>query len=494
MAGLFTPQILPPVILRPYQDEMIQGVREKLRTSTAVLLQAPTGAGKTQMATAMVRNAVQKGGRPWMIVHRDFLVDQTSKTFERAGIEHAFIAAGRRWNPYAPAQICSIDTLRSRLDRVPPDRWPTVIFVDEGHHACSSTWSRVIRWAIERGSKVVGLSATPERLDGKGLNELFGAIQLGPSLAWLIEQGYLSKYNAFAPTIPDLGAVGSRGGDYKTDELEAELDKDELVGDLVSHYSRLAAGKRAVYFCVSIAHSQHVARAFKNAGISAVHLDGSDSSDVRRSAARSMALGELDVICNVGLLGEGYDLAAQAGMDVTIECVGMARPTQSLAMYLQQVGRALRPKDEPAVILDHAGNIMAHGLPDDDRDWQLEPREKKKGRKKAEAEAAPVKVCPNCFATAAANKSVCPFCEEPYPVRGDRMPGETEDELVAVDPAMLRAHRAQQERDAKTVEDLVAVGKARGYAKPEAWAAHLYSARQRSNRRVEEQASQQKRW
>ena len=493
MSGLFTPSKLAPVILRPYQDEMIQGVRRELRIHDAVLMQAPTGAGKTQIATAMVRSAVLKGGRPWMIVHRDFLVDQTSKTFDRAGIDHAFIAAGRRWNPYAPAQVCSIDTLRSRLDRVPPDRWPTVIFVDEGHHACSATWARVIRWAMERGSKVVALSATPERLDGKGLNELFGGLVLGPSLSWLIENKYLSKYNAFAPTLPDLASVGSRGGDYKTDELEAELDKDDIVGDIVSHYKRLAAGKRAVYFCVSIAHSKHVAKAFNNAGVSAVHLDGSDPSDVRRSAARAMAIGELDVICNVGLLGEGYDLAAQANMDVTIECVGMARPTQSLAMYLQQVGRALRPKDEPAVILDHAGNIMAHGLPDDDRDWKLEPKEKKPGRKKAEAEAAPVKVCPNCFATAAANKSVCPFCEEPYPTR-DGMPQEGEGELEKVDPAALRMIRAQQERDAKTLDDLIKVGKARGYAQPEAWAAHLYTSRQRSNRRVEEQAAQQKRW
>jgi len=493
--NLFTPQKLAPVVLRPYQEEMIQGVREKLRTSQAVLLQAPTGAGKTQMATAMVRNAVAKGGRPWMIVHRDFLVDQTSKTFERAGIEHAFISAGRRWNPYAPAQVCGIDTLRSRLDRVPPGRWPTVIFVDEGHHACSATWARVIRWAMDRGSKVVGLSATPERLDGKGLNELFGAIQLGPSLAWLIEQGYLSKYTAYAPTMPDLGSIGSRGGDYKTDELEKELDKDELVGDLVAHYSRLASGKRAVYFCVSIAHSRHVAGAFRAAGISAVHLDGSDPSDVRRSAARSMALGELDVICNVGLLGEGYDLAAQAQMDVTIECVGMARPTQSVAMYLQQVGRALRPKDEPAVILDHAGNIMAHGLPDDERDWQLEPKKPPPKKRKGEPAEPPVKVCKSCFATSAANAARCVACGEPFAGEG-RMPGETDAELVAVDPKALRAVRAQQERDAKTIDDLIAVGKARGYAKPEAWAAHLYTARQRGggSRRVEEQAAAQKRW
>lgn len=483
------PLALPP---RPFQAAMIEETRTALRTHDAVLFQLPTGGGKTVVAANMIRSAAQKGGRPWFVCHRDFLVDQTSKTLDLVGVDHAFISAGRRWNPWADAQVCAVDTLRSRLDRIPAECVPRVLFMDEAHHACSATWSKVIRWALDRGCKVVGLSATPERLDGKGLDELFGHMVRGPSVEWLMEQGYLSKYQAFAPSIPDLAGVGSRGGDFKADEVAQVMDTDTLVGNIVTHYRKLADRKRAVVFCASIAHSQHVAKAFRDAGYSAVHLDGASPWDERRAAARGMAIGEIDVLTNVSLFGEGYDLAAQAGMDVTIEAVIMARPTQSLAMYLQQVGRALRPKDTLAVVLDHAGNVMRHGLPDEDREWTLE------GKKKAKKGAVPSfpapRTCMACFAAFSANARVCPHCGTPVPVAADRVLDETDDDLKPVDAVALKAHRKMQEQNAKSVEDLIEVGRARGYDKPEKWAAHLWTARARKAVDVDAQASAQKRW
>jgi len=480
-----------PIQLRPYQLEGIDRIREGLRRHSAVLFQAPTGAGKTQVVASMMQAAVKKCGRPWFVMNRDFLVDQTSKTLTRVGVDHAFIAAGRRWNPWADAQVCAIDTLRSRLDRVPADRLPTVVFVDEAHHSCAGTWLKVLRWLIDKGCKVVGVSATPERLDGKGLDEFYQHLVLGPSVEWLIGQGYLSRYLAFAPTMPDLTGIGTRGGDFKADELAAKMDKDTLVGNMVGHYKTLAPGKRAVYFAVSIAHSQHIAAEFRRAGVSAVHIDGSSTWDERRSAARGMAIGEVDVICNVGLLGEGYDLAAQAGRDVTIEAVGLARPTQSLAMYMQQVGRALRPKDQPAIILDHAGNVMRHGLPDDEREWSLEG--KKKTKPKAGAPTAPTpRVCLNCFAQCRAGALKCTNCGAPFG-GGDRVLGETEDELAPVDPVALRTMRRAQEAACQTLLDYIEVGRARGYEKPEAWARHVFEAKQRNGQRApkwrEEQAA-----
>jgi len=472
---------------RQFQFDMIHETRTSLKHHDALILQSPTGSGKTFMSSLMVKGALAKGGRPWFICHRDFLVEQTSLTFYGIGVDHGIIAAGKPFNPYKHVQICAIDTLKNRLPRVPAGCFPTVVFIDECKHSASGGWLRVILWALEVGAKVVGLDASPDRLDGKPLNPPYTHLIPGPSVAWLMDHGYLSRYRAFAPTTPALGDVKTRGGDYAVEEIEEEMDRPTLVGDMVGHYQKYAAGKRAIYFCVSVAHSRHVADAFNAAGVPAIHLDGTTPTHERKAAALAMAEGQISVLTNVALFGEGYDLAAQAGRDVTIECVGLARPTKSLALYMQQVGRALRKKPDAAVILDHAGNIEAHGLPDDDRTWTLEGR--KKGDQKAEVA---VTVCSHCFATYRAIMRKCPECgaEKPQAVAIPRALTVGEGELVEVDADALRRSRKMQEHACKTVKDLADVGRARGYAKPEAWAQKLWSIRESAaNRRANERAS-----
>ncbi len=415
---------------------MVDGARQALRRHRAVILVAPTGSGKTQLAAAMIKGAVERGGRPWFVMHRDFLLDQTSQTLQRVGVDHGFIAAGRPFNPYIPAQVCSIQTLGKRLERVPPQCAPTIVFLDEAHHSAAGTWAALIRH-YER-AKVVGLSATPERLDGKPLGAFYGDMVRGPTVAWLIENGYLSDYRAFAPSAPDLAGVHTRAGDFANDELDAVMDTPKLTGDAVSHYLRVARGKRAIYFCVSIHHSQHVAAAFRAAGVPAAHIDGTTPTVERAAAARAMARGELQVLVNVEIFGEGFDLSAQAGADVPIECVGLLRPTKSLALYMQQVGRALRPKPEPAIILDHAGNLMAHGLPDLEREWSLDGVDRKK--RQTESAGPSPRTCTGCFATFPAFKMACPECGKP--VEREAREIETVDgELEEVDKAALRRAR-----------------------------------------------------
>lgn len=472
--------------LRPFQQDIIDGVRASLKLHNAVMLQSPTGSGKTIKSSFMVRSALAKGGRPWFIANRDYLVEQTSLTFNSMGISHGIIAAGRPFNPYQQCQVCSIDTLKNRLARIPAGCFPTVVFVDEAAHSAAGGWAKVLEWASLVGAKIVGLTATPERLDGRPLNPPYQAIVPGPSVAWLIQEGYLSRYRAFAPTTPPLDDLKVRAGDYAIEEMAEKIDTPTLVGDVVGHYRRLAAGKRAIYFAINIAHSKHVADAFNAAGVPAIHIDGTTPSHERKAAAVALADGRLSVLVNVGLLSEGFDLSAQAGRDVTVECVGLLRPTKSLSLYLQQVGRALRKKPDAAVILDHAGNIEAHGLPDDDRVWTLEGR--KKGDQKAEVA---VTVCSSCFATYRAILRKCPECgaEKPEAVAIPRALTVGEGELVEVDADALRRSRKMQEHACKTVKDLADVGRARGYAKPEAWAQKLWSIReQAANRRANERA------
>lgn len=467
--------------LRPFQQDIIDRVRASLKVHDAIMLQSPTGSGKTVKASFMVKGALAKNGRPWMVVNRDYLVEQTSGTFYSLGIAHGIIAAGRPFNPYQMVQVCSIDTLKNRLARIPAGCYPTVMFVDEAAHSAAGSWAKVLEWARLVGAKIVGLTATPERLDGKPLNPPYQDIVPGPSVAWLMEQGYLSRYRAYAPTSPALADVGTRAGDYSTDELEDEMDKPTLIGDIVGHYLKLAAGKKAMYFCVTISHSKHVAEAFRAAGVSAIHLDGTTPAHERKAAARAMADGALDVITNVMLAAEGWDLAAQAGRDVTLECVGMLRPTKSLSLYLQQVGRALRKKDYPAIILDHAGNIEAHGLPDDERTWTLTGR--KKGDQKAEVAIA---VCKSCFATYRAVLKACPECGFVKPVAegGPREISVGDGELAEVDPAEMRQRRQKQEAACRNVGELVDLGRARGLKNPEQWGQALWMMRQREDDRM----------
>lgn len=462
--------------LRPYQQAMVDGMRASLRRHRASILCLSTGGGKTQIAAYMTKSALAKGGRPWFICHRSFLVEQTSATFYSIGVDHGIIAPGFKFNPYKHVQVCAIDTLKNRLARIPAGCFPTVIFVDEAQHSAAGGWARVIEWALLVGAKVVGLSATPERLDGKPLNPPYTDMIMGPTTAWLMGEGYLSRYRAFAPTTPALDDISTRGGDYAIDELAEKMDKPTLIGDMVGHYLKHAGGRRAMYYTISIPHSRHVVEAFNSAGVPAVHLDGSTPAAERKAAALAMAEGRISVICNVGIASEGWDLSAQAGRDVTLECVGLARPTKSLSLYLQMVGRALRRKPEAAIILDHAGNIEAHGLPDDERAWTLEGR--KKGEQKAETT---VVVCKGCFYSYRASLSACPDCGKERTIAAVAVPKALtvgDGELVEVDPVEMRRSRQKQEHSCRTVDELIALGRERGYAKPEAWGAKLWSIRQ----------------
>lgn len=460
--------------LRPYQSGMIDEARIKLRAASAVLIQSATGSGKTVMAAKMCGTAASRGIPVFFSCHRDFLLQQTSRTFDKAGIPHSFIAAGYDFNPHAPVQICSIDTLKRRLDRIPP---PGLFMWDEAHHTAAAGWAKVREWCGPR-VRHIGFSATPIRLDGKGLDTKFDDMVVGPSTADLIEQGYLSEYKAFAPSTPDLHGVHTRAGDYARDEIETVMDEGQIIGDMVRHYRKYADGMRTIYFCVSIAHSKHVAATFKASGIAAEHIDGTADTARRITTARAFALGELRVLTNVDLFGEGYDLAAQADMDVAVEAVALARPTKSLALHLQQIGRALRPSagKTHAVILDHAGNLMRHGLPDQDREWTLAGIGKGKGNG-----AAPVRQCPVCFGVHPAQQNKCPYCGHVYETQelGGRVVEEVAGELKEIDAAALRRSMKAEERSANTLEGLVALARRRGYKNPEKWAGYIWTARTR---------------
>lgn len=457
--------------LRAYQTDIIDRARAQLRQHRRVLIQAPTGAGKTALTAAMLGTAAARGKRSWFVVHRAELLDQSIATFEEVGIAHGLVAAGREPNPYMPVQLCSVDTLRNRIARLSP---PDLVVWDEAHHIAAATWGAI----QDRlpSARHIGLTATPERLDGKGLHAHFDALVLGPEVRWLIDQGYLCEYRLFAPAIPDLDTVKRKAGDFDRGQLASIMDTSRIVGDAISHYRRVAPGRRAIVFCVSIEHSRHVVAEFGQAGFSAVHIDGTMARADRKAAIDAFRAGDIQVLSNVDLVGEGFDLPA-------IEVAILLRPTQSLGLYLQQVGRSLRPDagKQRAIILDHAGNALRHGLPDDPRPWTLEDKPRPR-RGKGEVAGPPVRQCPNCYAVHRI-APVCPECGHRHPVQA--RPLKVEDgnlEEVKREDFARRRRAMSEQAQAQSLDALIELGYRRGYRNPEAWAAHIATGRMAKQR------------
>lgn len=458
--------------LLPDQSETIEAVADEMRAGCkAILLQAPTGSGKSVMGSEILRRAREKRKRVWFTVPRRTLIHQMHETFNEFSIEHSYIAADMPLNPHAPAHICSTETLRRRLDKLTP---PDLALIDETHFGGEGL-DTLIKWLKGNGSWIVGLSATPWKLSGQGLRCWYDKMVCGPSIRELIDLGRLSDYRPFAPSSVDLSRISIVSGDYSKGQLAQKMENDlVLVGNAVNHYKEHARGKRNIAYCVSIAHSQIVAEAFRAGGVSAMHIDGETPDHERRQIIRAFAKREIEVLTNCELLTFGFDLASQIAdliksgvIDVnscTIESMSDLRPTKSLALQMQKWGRVLRKKNFPALIFDHANNFKEHGFPCDERHWTLEDRVQGKG---GGSRASPVRLCPSCFFCHSPAPR-CPDCGYEYPVEEQRIV-VAEGELRELEIRRQIAEQKEKKQKrmqigmAKTLKDLRAIRDERGY-------------------------------
>ena len=450
--------------LRPYQQLGIIQIKAHFgsRGHRSVLYVLPTGGGKTVLFSYITQSAANRGRRVLILVHRVELLRQASRSLAAMGVEHGLIQAGQSLDLSLPVQVASVQTIARRLAHIPPD-WFDLVIVDEAHHATAGTWRAVLDH--QATARVLGVTATPCRTDGRGLGEMFQSMVLGPSAAELVAAGHLAPARVFAPPIGfDPKAVRRRMGDFDMGQAADQLGGRQIMGDVVSHYQRHLEGRTAIGFCCSVAHAEAVAATFQGQGIAAASIDGTMSAHEREDLLGALGAGELQVLTSCSLIGEGVDVPSVAG------CL-LLRPTQSVALHLQMIGRCLRPQPgKTAVILDHTGNYQRLGHHLDDREWSLE------GRVTRSAATAPsVAVCGRCFAAYPSGAAQCPECGHVAPPAAREL-AVVAGELREVELAAARARRTEQGQ-AATLEDLIRVGLARGMRNPRGWARHVLAGR-----------------
>ena len=465
-----TTQILArPSTARDYQLRAVDELREAVRRHRSAVYVLPTGGGKTLVAGLIAQRVTERGGQAMLVVHRRELVKQTVDTITKLvpGLAVGVEAPGWPSMPWAPLQICMVQSM-VRRDHVARMR-PSIVIWDEAHHVRAATWEKAMSWWPRVPS--LGLTATPERLDGKGLGAHFGAMVEGPSIQRLVSDGWLAPCRTLTvPTSLDLsGLTRNRNGEYGA-AIGQRLTAG-VVADAADAYVRYANGGQAIFFGVNRDHSRRVVERLQAVGVKAAHVDGEDHEARRDRIMAEFRDGAIQVVGNCDLISEGFDAPG-------CSAIMMGSPTQSMTRYLQMAGRAMRPgPGKQALILDLAGISHELGLPDEPREWTLEDGEVSARRK---AEAKP-RECPECHTMFYGRR--CPECAYQTPTAEVE---ETRTDLVRAvgrpEPSGKRPNRrsevwgelavARRQPDVRAAVE--AIAKKRGY-KP-GWAGHILGA------------------
>jgi DNA repair protein RadD len=401
--------------LRDYQNHLVDALRESLRTSRAVCLQLPTGAGKTPIVAEITRTAWTRDFRVWFVMPRNELLTQASEHFKRWDIPHAYISAGMQESRAYKIHVVSKDTLLRRLDRI--KNWPDLLIFDEAHIALDAQIK--ILSHVPASTKIIGMTATPERLDGRGLSEVYDDVCYGPSIPWLTERGFLSPLRYFAPPIEGLDSIHRKGTEFDAEELDELFRKRQVYGDVINYYKQYGrradgSNKSALIFCRSVKSAYETAERFREAGFRFECIEGNMSTARRKSFIEGLKTGGLDGLTNCEIATYGLDIPR-------VEYGASIRPTLSRALYFQMVGRILRPFEgkQEAVFFDHANLVQEHSDPSspgtplfylDELRWNFNGREK---RPRATAPAQ-LKLCP-LAGYIYCDKTTCVGCEHRDP-------------------------------------------------------------------------------
>ena len=442
-------------MLRDYQVDLLSKTVEAFRGGFhRPLVVAPCGAGKSYLFAEMIRRTK---GEVLVLTHRQELKEQHEELLRNLGITNA--------------RVAMILTEANRLGNYPT---PALIVADEAHLSRSNSWMKVIQYY---DTWSVGLTATPIRLDGKPLGDVFDNLITGVDTRWLIEHQRLAPYEYYAPTAVETDGLRKVAGDFVTTDLEQLMNERAIYGNVIESYKRFALGERSIVYCVSVKHARETADAFNSASIRAESLSAGTPAGRRKQILDDFRTGKITVLCNVGIISEGVSIDE-------VTCCMLLRPTDSVALGIQQMMRCMRYlPGKTAKIIDFVGNYTRVGLPDDDREWSLGKPLKRKPRLTEDGDFY-IRSCPECFMTFR-TAPICPFCGTPYPLHQREIQAKEEIQLARITAeeaekiaAAKKASRIEQGK-AQSFEELVALGRKRGYKNPAFWAAKVMRGRKR---------------
>lgn len=436
-----------------YQQKLVNQARKEIASGHhGVLIVSPPGSGKSVIIAEIARLTVKKGGQVMFFVHRRELIDQITKSFKQQDVD---------------LHHCTIMTVRKIANRLGKLPKPNLIICDESHHSKAKTYQKIFDYYSDVPR--LGFTGSPWRMNGQGFADIYSAMIQGPTVKWLIEHHKLAPFCYYSVPLFDQNKLKkSSTGDYTVTSM-TEASQPTLYGDIIKTWLDKAKGKRTIVYAHDTKHSQQIAQAFRNVGVKAQHCDSKTPSGQRKTIMNDFRTGKITVLCNYGLVDEGYDVKE-------CECCVIARPTESLVFNIQSTMRCMRYlPNKVGIIIDHAGNYKRFGLPDSPHDWSLKDRKKKK--RSNDSSGPPIRTCSQCFAVIPANCRICPFCGAEIEVKQTQIEIDKEAKLTDVTDFKFTTNYLVTKKPAeiKSMQELYAYAEAKGYKRGWAW----YQGKQR---------------
>lgn len=426
-------------MLRPYQQDVYKRTVDAFKAGyKRPLVVLPCGAGKSYLFAEMAKNT---HGEALILTHRRELLSQHNELLAKLGIN---------------ARVSMVLTEANRLGQY---QRPSLIITDEAHLSRSNSWMKVLDYY---NTFTVGFTATPVRLDGKPLGDMYDTLIDGVSVKWLIEHQRLAPFEYYAPTAVETDGLRVQCGDYVIRDMEQLMTDRAIYSDVLKSWERLAGGEKTIAYCVSVKHARETAEMFRNAGYNAQAIDGNTPDKQREAIMQQFRGGDINVLCNVGIISEGVSID-------DVSCCLLLRPTESHALYWQQAMRSMRYQpNKTAKIIDCVGNYTRNPLPDADVTWSLTQAAKKPVKLNENGDFT-VRVCPTCYKTFK-TAPVCPYCNKPYPLHPREIKAHEEIELARIGEKEAEAVEKQKRQmrmevgRCRTLDDLWSVARQRNYA------------------------------